>query len=104
MADISQSAAGGFLFPLFGIAVSLKTNGLRSDDCFFQNTENSFIFANSFFHEFFNGYFEFVQLVGHCCIYGNHGSGAVGRRAGSTEFKTITRESERRGAVTVCRI
>ena len=78
MADIGQSAFGSFLFPLFGIAVSFKTDGFRGDDCFFQNAENSFVLADTLFHELLNGYFEFVQLVGHCRIDGNHCRSTVG--------------------------
>ena len=78
VADIGQTTAGGFLFPLFGVAVALKADRFGSKDGFFQNAEDGFILADSFFHQFVDGNFELVQLVGHSCIDGNHGSSTVG--------------------------
>ena len=79
MADVGQPTAGGFLLPLFGVAVTLKADRLGGDDGLFHNAEDGFILADSFFHQFVDGYFELVQLIGHSRIDGNHGGGAVGR-------------------------
>ena len=52
VADVGQSAAGSFLSPFFGVTVAFKADGFGSDDCFFQQAEDSFVFAHSFFHQF----------------------------------------------------
>ena len=102
MADIAQSTAGCFLSPFFRIAVTFETDRFGSNDRFFQQTENGFVLADSFFHQFFDRSTEFVQLIGHGGIDGDHGGSTVGRGTCCTEFKTVSCESERRSTVSVC--
>ena len=52
VADVGQSATGGFLFPFFGVAVALKADGFGGDDRFFQQAEDSLVFSYPFFHQF----------------------------------------------------
>ena len=92
---------GGFLLPLFGVAVTLKADRLGGDDGLFHNAEDGFILADSFFHQFVDGDFEFVQLVCHSCIDGNHGGGTVGGRTCGTELKAVAGEGEWGSTVTV---
>ena len=101
VADVGQSAACSFLFPFFGIAVAFETDRFGSDDCLFQQTEDSFVFAYSFLHKLFHRCAEFVQLVCHGSIDSNHGGGTVGRRTCGTELKPVSGEGERGGTVTV---
>ena len=101
VADISQSAACSFLFPFFGITVPFETNRFGGDNCFFQQAEDSFVFANSFFHQLFYRCPEFVQLVCHGRIDCNHRGSTVGRRTCGAEFETVSGECERRSTVAV---
>ena len=101
VADVGQPTAGGFLLPLFGVAVTLKADRLGGDDGLFHNAEDGFILADSFFHQFVDGDFEFVQLVCHSCIDGNHGGGTVGGRTCGTELKAVAGKGEWRSTVTV---
>ena len=78
VADVGQAAAGSFLFPFFGVAVAFEADGLGSDDHFLEGAEDGFILGGAFFHGFVDRGLEFVQLVGHGGVDGNHGSGAVG--------------------------
>jgi len=101
VANIGQSASRGFLFPFFGVTVAFETDWFGSDDCFFQQPEDGFVFSYSVFHQFLYRCTELVQLICHGSVDSYHCGSAVGRRTCGAEFETISGESERRSTVAV---
>ena len=97
-----QTAAGRFLLPLLGIAVSVKAHHVddRADDGL-QYIHNGDGRVLSLCQLLVYVGLEANQLVGHSCIERCHRTGTVGAGAHGTEFKAVAGECKRGSPVPV---